>query len=64
MVIVWPFSPFPRAAAPLALSAASSPGYFYLWVSVAIAWGIVATAVIIIMPLYESMDGINLVFKV
>ena len=63
MVIVWPSLPSAGCGASGVECGVFSKGYFYLWVSVAIAWGIVATAVIIIMPLYESMDGINLVFK-
>ena len=64
MVIVWPLLSLPAGCGASGVECGVfSKGYFYLWVSVAIAWGIVATAVIIIMPLYESMDGINLVFK-
>jgi len=40
-----------------------SKDYFTLWVAISIAWGIVATIVIIVMPLWESWDGICLVVK-
>lgn len=39
-----------------------SLGYFTFWAAIAIAWGTVASAVIIIMPLYESWDTIQTVF--
>jgi len=36
-----------------------SKGYFYFWAVIAIAWGSVGSAVIIILPLVESWETIQ-----
>jgi len=53
MVVVWP-----ALAAPAGVF---TKGYFAFWIFVALAWGFVATAVIIVLPLQESMDDIMMV---
>ena len=64
MVIVWPLLSLPAGCGDSSVECGVfSKDYFYLWVSVALAWGIVATIVIIVMPIWESMDGIRLVTK-
>ena len=64
MIIVWPLLSLPAGCGASGVECGVfSKNYFILWVSVAVAWGILATVVIIILPLYESMDGIRLVFK-
>jgi hypothetical protein len=64
MVIIWPLLSLPAGCGASGVECGVfSKDYFYLWVSVALAWGIVATIVIIVMPLWESMDGIMLVAK-
>jgi SSS family transporter len=64
MIIVWPLLSLPAGCGASGVECGVfSKNYFILWVSVAVAWGIIATIVIIILPLYESMDGIRLVFK-
>ncbi|KAF3335918.1 urea-proton symporter DUR3-like protein [Carex littledalei] len=54
IVILWPVLSLPAKRFSL--------GYFTFWAAIAIAWGTVASAVIIIMPLYESWDTIQTVF--
>jgi hypothetical protein len=34
-----------------------------LWVSIALAWGLLATVVIIVLPLYESREVLGGVIK-
>ena len=64
MVIIWPLLSLPAGCGVSGVECGVfSKDYFYLWVSVALAWGIVATVVIIVMPIWESMDGIRLVCK-
>ena len=64
MIIVWPLLSLPAGCGASGVECGVfSKNYFILWVSVAVAWGILATVVIILLPLYESMDGIRLVFK-
>jgi SSS family transporter len=64
MVIIWPLLSLPAGCGASGVECGVfSKDYFYLWVSVALAWGIVATIVIIVMPIWESMDGIMLVAK-
>ena len=36
--------------------------YFAFWVFISIAWSFVATFVIIVLPIYESMDDIQSIF--
>lgn len=38
-----------------------SKGYFYFWAVIAIAWGTVGSAVIIVLPLMESWETIQIV---
>ncbi|XP_078182719.1 urea-proton symporter DUR3-like [Carex rostrata] len=54
IVILWPVLSLPAKRFSL--------GYFTFWATIAIAWGTVASSVIIIMPLYESWDTIQTVF--
>ena len=64
MVIIWPLLSLPAGCGVSGVECGVfSKDYFYLWVSIALAWGIVATVVIIVMPIWESMDGIRLVCK-
>jgi len=64
MVIIWPLLSLPAGCGASGVECGVfSKDYFILWVSIAIAWGIVATVVIVVMPIWESMDGINLVLK-
>ena len=37
--------------------------YFAFWVFISIAWSFVATFVIIVLPIYESMDDIQSIFS-
>ena len=64
MIVVWPALSLPAGCGASGVECGVfSKDYFYLWVSIAVAWGIWATVVIVIMPVWESMAGINLVFK-
>jgi len=64
MVIIWPLLSLPAGCGASGVECGVfTKEYFTLWVAIAIAWGIVATVVIITLPVYESMDGINLVLK-
>ncbi|KAJ4773514.1 Urea-proton symporter DUR3 [Rhynchospora pubera] len=54
IVILWPVLSLPAKRFSL--------GYFTFWAAIAIVWGTVASAVIIIMPLVESWDTIQIVF--
>jgi SSS family transporter len=64
MVIIWPLLSLPAGCGDSSTECGVfSKDYFILWVSIAIIWGIVATVVIIVLPIWESMDGINLVMK-
>jgi SSS family transporter len=64
MVIIWPLLSLPAGCGASGVECGVfSKDYFILWVSIAIAWGIVATVVIVVMPIWESMDGIRLVIK-
>ncbi|KAG0570237.1 hypothetical protein M758_6G141600 [Ceratodon purpureus] len=54
IVIIWPIFALPAKV--------FSEGYFTFWASIAIIWGTVGSAVIIIMPLYESWDTISFIF--
>jgi len=50
MVIVWPILSLPAGV--------FTKGYWAMWVFISLAWGFVASFVIIALPLYESMDSI------
>ena len=64
MIIIWPALSLPAGCGASGVECGVfSKDYFILWVSIAIAWGIVATVVIVVLPVYESMDGIYLVAK-
>ena len=64
MLILWPVLSLPAGCNVSGLSCGVfSKGYFTLWVSIAVAWGILATAVIIFLPLWESQEGIKLVLR-
>jgi hypothetical protein len=64
MIIIWPLLSLPAGCGVSGVECGVfSKDYFYLWVSVALVWGIVATVVIIAMPVWESMDAIKLVLK-
>jgi len=53
LIIVWPLLSVPAGV--------FSKSYFAFWVLVAIAWGFGAALIIIILPLVESADDINMV---
>merc|ERR1719247_2404354 len=50
MVVVWPVLSLPAGV--------FTKGYWAMWVFISLAWGFVASFVIIALPLYESMDSI------
>mmetsp|Transcript_36930 Transcript_36930/g.104203 ORF Transcript_36930/g.104203 Transcript_36930/m.104203 type:complete len:701 (-) Transcript_36930:214-2316(-) len=50
LIIVWPVLTIPVGV--------FSQGYFTFWVSIAIIWGILASALMIIMPVAESWGGL------
>ncbi|KAJ4802710.1 Urea-proton symporter DUR3 [Rhynchospora pubera] len=54
IAILWPVLSLPAKRFSL--------GYFTFWAAIAIAWGTVGSAVIIVMPLVESWDTIQTVF--
>jgi hypothetical protein len=56
MLVLWPLLSLP-AGAPFPL------GYFELWVWVGIVWGFLSTAVITVLPLYESRREIAKVVR-
>ncbi|XP_057448770.1 urea-proton symporter DUR3 [Lotus japonicus] len=53
IVILWPVLSLPAGE--------FSKGYFYFWAVIAIAWGTVGSAVIIVLPLMESWETIQIV---
>jgi SSS family transporter len=55
MIIVWPVLSIPAGV--------FTEGYFELWVFISIIWGVVATLVCILLPVYESRVGIMTVMK-
>jgi len=63
MIIVWPCLSLPAGCGTKAGCGVFNKGYFNLWVGIALAWGTVATAVIILLPVYESWDSISIVLK-
>jgi hypothetical protein len=50
MVLIWPILSLPAGV--------FSKDYFAMWVFISIAWSFIATAVIIILPVYESLGSI------
>ncbi|CAM6043829.1 unnamed protein product [Sphagnum compactum] len=54
IVIIWPIFALPAKV--------FSEGYFAFWAAIAIIWGTVGSAVIILLPLYESWATLKLVF--
>ena len=63
MIIVWPCLSLPAGCGTSAGCGVFNKGYFNLWVGIALAWGTIATAVIILLPVYESWDSISIVLK-
>jgi urea-proton symporter len=55
MVIVWPLLSIPAGV--------FTKDYFAFWVFISLAWSFVATAVIIVLPVYESWDSIEGVIR-
>lgn len=53
LIIVWPCLALPAMV--------FSKGYFYFWVVIAIIWGLVASALMIVLPVSESWSGITLI---
>jgi len=53
LILVWPCLALPAMV--------FSEGYFYFWVIIAIIWGLVASALMIILPVTESWSGITLI---
>jgi len=51
MVLIWPVLSFPAGV--------FSKEYFAFWIFISIIWSVVATFVIIWLPIYESMDAIK-----
>jgi len=54
MVCIWPLLSLPAGV--------FTKDYFAFWVFISIAWSFVATFVIIVLPIYESMDDIQSIF--
>jgi SSS family transporter len=55
MIIIWPVLSVPAGE--------FTRGYFNMWVVIAVVWGLLATVVIVILPIYESWNGIVCVIK-
>merc|ERR1719158_926231 len=51
MVVIWPLLSIPAGV--------FTKDYFAFWVFISLAWGFSATLVIVILPIYESMDSIQ-----
>jgi hypothetical protein len=62
MIFIWPVLSLPAGCGDGACGVFSE-GYFTLWVSIALAWGLLATVVIIVLPLYESREVLGNVIK-
>ena len=62
MVIVWPCLSLPAGCGDGSCGVFSE-GYFTFWVIIALAWGLLATVVIIVLPLYESREVLGNVIK-
>lgn len=50
IAIIWPILSLPAGV--------FSEGYFNFWVALSILWGIVATVLVVFLPLWESKDAI------
>lgn len=59
MIIVWPCLSLLAGCGTPTGCGVFNKGYFNLWVAIALTWGTVATAVIIILPVYESWAEIS-----
>lgn len=55
LIILWPVLTIPAKA--------FSKGYFTFWVVLSFIWGLLATAAMVILPVYESRETILRVFK-
>lgn len=55
LVVAWPLLMIPAQS--------FSKGYFTFWVILSFIWGLTATATMLVLPVYESLDGIMSVFK-
>jgi hypothetical protein len=53
LIVIWPLLSVPAGV--------FSKGYFAFWVFISLVWGLSATTVIIVLPLYESWNAINMV---
>merc|ERR1711990_1432808 len=62
MVIVWPCLSLPAGCGD-GDCGVFPEGYFTFWVIIALAWGLLATVVIIVLPLYESREVLGNVIK-
>lgn len=62
MVIIWPCLSLPAGCGDGSCGVFSE-GYFTMWVIIALAWGLLATVVIIVLPLYESREVLGNVIK-
>jgi Na+/proline symporter len=62
MIFIWPLLSLPAGCGD-GTCGVFSEGYFTLWVSIALAWGLLATVVIIVLPLYESREVLGGVIK-
>ena len=51
MVLIWPLMSLPAGV--------FTKDYFTFWVFISIAWSFVATFVIIVLPIQESMEAIT-----
>ena len=54
LIVIWPLLSVPAGV--------FSKGYFAFWVFISLVWGLTATTVIIVLPLYESWNAITMVF--
>jgi hypothetical protein len=55
LVIAWPLLALPAGV--------FSQGYFTMWIIIALAWGMAATAVCLFLPWWESREHINKIFS-
>merc|ERR1719388_437119 len=55
MVVIWPLLSIPAGV--------FTKDYFAFWVFISLAWGFSATLVIVILPIYESLDSITGVIR-
>ena len=55
LIIIWPLLTIPAGV--------FSVGYFTFWVAISIIWGLVATFLMIVLPVWESRDGLGQVLS-